>query len=80
MEENTADQQQAVEQVYKFAADLMVRQEKNAYETRKELEAQGLSEETSRIIVENLENQINEAKKARPIKTCCMADCGFLAA
>lgn len=68
MEENTAEQQQAVEQVYKFAADLMVRQEKNSYETRKELEAQGLSEESARIIVDNLETQINEAKKSRANK------------
>ncbi len=68
MDNTNEGQQAAVNQVYDYAAKLMVKDKKSAAETKKDLVAQGLSEESASIIVENLEKQIKEAKKARAKK------------
>ena len=68
MEENPITTEKAVEQVYAVAANIMVRENKNAYEVRKELNAIGLEDESARIVVENLERQIKEAKSGKARK------------
>jgi hypothetical protein len=68
MEENPLTPEQAVEQVYAVAANMMVRENKGPYEVQQKLISIGLNEESARIVVENLERQINEAKKNRANK------------
>lgn len=68
MEENAVSPEQAVEKVYAIAANMMVHQNKNSYEVRKELTAMGLDEESARVVVENLERQISEAKRGKAKK------------
>ncbi|MDQ6472377.1 hypothetical protein RB619_17150 [Flavobacterium sp. LHD-80] len=52
---------------YSYAANLLVNENKSAYETQIKLTEQGLSSEVAALIVENLEIEIQEAKyeKAR---------------
>ena len=57
------DQQNAVNQIYEYAANLMVNEKKNGLETQKALLEQGLDEESASIVVSNLEQQIEVAKK-----------------
>lgn len=63
METTNPETQQAVNQLYNYAADMLVNQEKSAYETKAALVEQGISMETATIVVENLESQIDEARK-----------------
>ena len=52
---------------YNYAANLLLNEDKSAYETKAKLVEQGLSNEIAGLIVENVEIQIQEAKheKAR---------------
>jgi hypothetical protein len=54
-------------QFYSYAANMLLYENKSAYETKAKLTEQGLSAEIAGLIVENLEIQIQEAKyeKAR---------------
>lgn len=63
MENTEKDQQEAVKQIYQFAANLMVNQGKGTYETKKALIEQGLDEESAATVVNNLENQIEDSKR-----------------
>lgn len=67
MEITNTSTQEIASQFYNYAADLMVNQEKSAYETKNALMEQGLSQENANFVVENIETQIEEAKndKAR---------------
>lgn len=52
---------------YNYAANLLINENKSAYETKAKLAEQGVSAEVASLIVENLEIEIQEAKyeKAR---------------
>lgn len=68
MENKELDNQQAVDQIYDYTANLLVKKNKSPSEVKKALMEEGIDEESSSIIVENLENQINKAKKDRANK------------
>ncbi len=52
---------------YNYAANMLINENKSAYETKVKLTEQGISNEVATLIVENLEIEIKEAKyeKAR---------------
>lgn len=66
--ENTIEQTNPTDQIYAFAADQMVRQQKNNYQVKMALIEQGLSEANAAIVVENLEMQIEQARKNKANK------------
>ncbi len=57
------EKENAVNQIYEYAANLMVNEKKDAQETKIALIEQGIDEESASIIVANLEQQIKEIKK-----------------
>ena len=61
-------QQEIMNQIYAYAADLMINEKKSAYETKKILVNQGLNEQIASIVIKNLQEQISEAKKKRATK------------
>jgi hypothetical protein len=67
METTKPESQDVADHYYNYAANLLLNQNKSAYETKAALVEQGLSNEIAGLIVENLEIQIQEAKyeKAR---------------
>ena len=67
LEKNEVSQEN-IDHVYDFAANLLVNKHKKPYEVEKILIEKGLDKETSRIIVENLENQIKALKKEKAKK------------
>ena len=68
MENQNVEQQKAVNQIYEYAANHMVKEKKSAIETKNALIAQGLDEESASVVVANLEQQIKQAKKERANK------------
>ena len=68
MENDETEKQQAVDQVYAFAANLLVNENKNPEEVKKALMEEGIDEASCIIIIENLENEINKAKKKQANK------------
>jgi len=65
---NEKPQQEVINQIYTYAANLMINEKKSADETKSILIDQGLKEESASIIVKNLQEQIREAKKKRANK------------
>lgn len=67
METTNPETQEAANQLYSYAANLLVNENKSAYETKNALVEKGLSSENAAFVVESLESQIEEAKyeKAR---------------
>ena len=65
---NDKSQQEIINQIYAYAAKLMVEQNKSAAETKKVLIEQGLNDEVASLVVKNLQKQISEAKKKRAAK------------
>ena len=63
MEDSQKEQEEAVNQLYAYAANLLLEQEKTPAQTIKALIDQGLDEKTVRVVVENLQIQIQDAKK-----------------
>lgn len=63
MENNQKEQEETVNQIYEYAADLLVNQEKTSNEVKLILVNEGLDTESASTIVEGLEKQIKEAKK-----------------
>ena len=59
----TQGQQEAVNQLYNFAADLIVNQKKSSEEVTNALVEKGLSQDAAYTIVNNLEDEIRKAKK-----------------
>lgn len=57
-----------VDKTYAYAADLLVNRKLSAEETKKSLVAKGIDVESASIIVENLEQHIHDAKKAKAKK------------
>jgi len=68
MESEKDNKQEAVNQIYDYAANLLVNENKSATETKNALIDQGLDEESATIVVSNLEQQIKDAKKERANK------------
>ncbi len=63
----TPSQQATVDQVYEYAANLMV-SGKNAVEVEYQLMNRGLDGDSARIVVANLQEQITKAKRGRAKK------------
>ncbi len=62
METTNSESQEVANQLYNYAANLLIHQNKSAYETKAALVEKGLSSENAATIVDNLEEQIEEAK------------------
>ena len=68
MENLNDEQQKAVNHIYEYAANLMVKEKMSSIETKKALISKGLDEESASVVVSNLEEQIYTAKKTRANK------------
>ncbi len=68
MESNQNDQQEAVNKIYDYAANLLVNENKSESEVEQILIAEGIDAESAKIIVENLSKQMIVAKKERANK------------
>ena len=68
MKNNQNEQEQAVNQVYEYAANLLFEQNKSTDEVKQMLHNEGLDLESASVVVENLEKQIKDAKKERANK------------
>jgi len=66
--ENQNEEQNTVNQIYEYAVNLMIHENKNSYEVQMALKERGLDDESAKIIVENLEKEIEDAKKERANK------------
>lgn len=62
------EQQDAIDQIYNYAGDLLVNKKKSAMETQNALIEQGIDAESASVVVANLEQQINDAKQKRAKK------------
>ena len=67
-ETNVNVNQDQINQAYAYAADLLVNQKLSGDEARNGLLAKGIDSESASVIVENLEDQIKEAKKSKANK------------
>jgi hypothetical protein len=64
MENNQRDQEQIINEIYDFAAYLMIDQGYSSSATKQALiEEKGLDDESATLVVENLGNQIKNVKK-----------------
>ncbi len=61
--DNQVTDQNTVNEIYDYAANLMVNEGKNAEETRQALIEYGVSQEGASIVVTNLKQQIKEEKR-----------------
>jgi hypothetical protein len=65
MHNTNVSQQQAVNEFYNFAANLLVNESKSSLEVKNALKEKGLSEDAAYTIVSSLEVEIKKAKKER---------------
>lgn len=68
MESTQAKQEQAVQEIYKYAANLMTEGNRSKLEVKQLLAQQGLDEASASSVVNNLAIQISDAKKKRAQK------------
>lgn len=68
METTNPEPQDVANQLYNYAANLLLNENKSAYETKAALVEKGLSTENAAVIVDNLEQQIQEAKHEKAKK------------
>lgn len=61
--QNSVSQQQAVNEIYNYAANLIVNEKKDTIEVRNALAEKGLSEDAAYTIVKNVEDEIKKAKR-----------------
>ena len=61
----TMDQQQAVNQVYEYAAHLLFKEEKSPTEVKRILMEQGLDEDSAGMVIGQLVSQMGKAKRNR---------------
>jgi hypothetical protein len=66
--ESQNEDQNAVDQIYQYAANLIINEKKSYQETKKALLEYGIDEESASIVISNLEKQINKAKQERANK------------
>ncbi|MBL3656002.1 hypothetical protein [Fulvivirga sediminis] len=62
------EKQQTVDQIYMYAADLLVNQKLGSVEVKNRLTERGLSAEIANIVVNNMQQQIAEVKKSKAKK------------
>lgn len=62
------NQEAVINEVYNYAAQLLIAEKKEAFEVRNALVEKGLSEENAKILVNNLEEQIEDAHKEKAKK------------
>ena len=63
MQQTGTDQQQAVQELYNLAANLIVTEKKNTQQAKSVLVEKGLSEDAAYTIVRNVEDEIKKAKR-----------------
>ena len=68
MEHKESENQQADDQIYDYAANLLVKEDKSPSEVKKALMEEGIDEESASIIVDSLETQINKIRKEQANK------------
>jgi len=68
MESTHVESQEVANQLYNYAANLLITQDKSAYETTAALVEKGLSAENAAIIVAKLEEQIEDAEQEKAKK------------
>lgn len=68
MEITSDETQEITNQSYNYAANLLLNENKSAYETKAALIEKGSSSEIATVIVDNLEDQIQEAKREKAKK------------
>lgn len=68
MENKESENQQADDQIYDYAANLLVKEDKSPSEVKKALMEEGIDEESASIIVDSLETQINKIRKEQANK------------
>ena len=68
MENNQNEQEEAVNQIYEYAANLLFEEKKSSDEVKNILIQEGVNKENATIVVETLETQAKEAKKERANK------------
>lgn len=68
MEQAETNEQTIANDIYQYAANLMVVEKKGALAVRKELVNKGLDEESARFVVNNLKEEINAVQRKRAIK------------
>lgn len=64
----TANTEQDASKIYDYAAGLMLVQKKDRYDTKLALIERGLDEEAANLVIDNIENQVSAAKRARANK------------
>lgn len=67
-EQQQVEEQELIQQIYEYAAGLMVDEGKTPEATKAQLIEKGLDEESAAHIVRQLETQIREAKKEQASK------------
>jgi hypothetical protein len=68
MENNQKEQEEAVSQIYEYAARLLFEENKSSYEVINILVQEGLNIEIATTVVKTLETQAEESKKERANK------------
>lgn len=68
MENQNEVDQNEVDQIYQYAANLIINEKKSYEEAKKALQEYGIDEESASIVISNLEEQINKAKRERANK------------
>jgi hypothetical protein len=63
MEKENDYQQEAVSEIYEYAANLLVKEKKSTTESKNALIAEGLDEKSAFVVVSKLEKQIKDIKK-----------------
>lgn len=68
MEQISAEEKQVIEQVYNYAADLIIRQSRPDYEVVELLQDKGLNESNAQLIVDKIVSQVNDARRSKAKK------------
>ena len=68
MESTNVESQEVANQLYNYAANLLINEDKSGYETRAALVEKGLSAESAAVIVGQLEEQIEDAQQEKAKK------------
>lgn len=68
MEQISAEEKQVVEQIYVYASDLIIRQNRPDYEVVHLLKDKGLNEPNAQMIVDKIVNQVNDARRSKAKK------------
>lgn len=61
-------EEQAAQEIYNYAANGLIQQQRTAYEVTEDLVAKGLSRENAELVVHHIEEQADKARKAKAKK------------